>query len=129
MLNATKEDGVKSKVLFHLGYLYFVTQQHSKLEQTLKKALTFKPTHPSAYNLLAYHYAQQNKHLPEALVMIEHALATMPLCYYYLDTKGYILLKQGHKEQALDLFKQAASIDPMDPVVKNHIKLTQEGGS
>lgn len=127
MLKQTNDPTTLSKILFHLGYVYFITKRNEMTEKTLKKALKHTPSYPSAYNLLAYYYAENNqiKNLPEALALIDQALAMVPNCYYYLDTKGYIMYKLGNNEQALELFKQAERINPQDPVIKNHISLVQ----
>lgn len=123
----TQDQALKSKTLFQIGYLYFVTKQPANLEKTLNEALSFAPAYPSAYNLLAYHYAHTNKNLPEALELINKALAIAPRCYYYLDTKGYVLFKQGLKDQAISVYKQALEFAPQDKVIKKHLKIAQGG--
>ena len=122
----TNDEGLKSKTYFQMGYIYFVTNQPTKLEGVLQKALLSKPVYPSAYNLLAYHYAQTNSKLTDALSLIEKALAQAPDCHYYRDTQGCVLYKLGKKELALTAFKKALEVAPEDTVIKQHLKAAQE---
>ena len=115
-----RNKGLKSKILFQMGYLHYVLKEHEKMEETLEKSLSFKPVYPSSYNLLAYHYAEKEKQLPRALTLIDNALKRRPHSHYYLDTKGYVLLKMGRTDKALSTFKRALSFAPHDATVQQH---------
>ena len=78
-------------------------------ERTLKEALKHKPVYPSVYNLLAYYYAQTKQKLNYAQELIEQALQHRPLSASYLDTKGFILMQQGKKGDALPVFQKVRS--------------------
>jgi len=123
LLNLVKEDDLKSKILFQLGYIYFVTKQKDKIENTLKESIKLSQVHPSAYNLLAYHYAQENKNLDEALELINKALAVLPNNPSFIDTKGLVLLKKGKREEAEGLFKSALAMMPEDKEIIEHLKM------
>lgn len=125
VLPLTQDQALTSKTLFQIGYLYFITKQPAKLEQTLQKAIAHAPVYPSAYNLLAYHYAHANKNLPLALELVDKALAQAPECHYYLDTKGYILHKQGNRDAAIATYKKALELAPHDKIILNHLKIAQ----
>lgn len=118
--------GIKSRALFHMGYLYFVTGQKELVASTLESALRLQPNHPSAYNLLAYHYAQEGKQLTKALALVNQALRLKPNCHYYLDTKGCILLKLGKKRASRAFFKKALQKAPHDKVIQQHLRLSQQ---
>lgn len=126
-MKVAKDDELKSKLLFQIGYIYFVTDNQEKIEPILKEAMKYKPTYPSVYNLLAYFYAKNDKNLKEALELCEQALKSDPNCYYYLDTKGYVLLKLGNVKQAMEFFEKALSLSlatmgQQDKVVLDHLK-------
>lgn len=130
LLSLVKENVLKSKILFQIGYIYFMTGQKNKVEKTLKKAMSFKPTYPSVYNLLAYFYAENNKNLNEALNLIELALKVDPNCFYYLDTKGVVLLKLEKKDLAIEVFTKAleyskAKTGNEDGIIKKHLNLAE----
>jgi len=123
LLDLTKEEDLKSKILFQLGYIYFVTKQKDKIEGTLKDAIKFESAYPSAYNLFAYHYAQENKNLDEALKLINKALERQPNNSAFIDTKGLVLLKKGKKEEAKKLFRSALEMAPGDKEIIEHLKM------
>ncbi|MFH0898307.1 MAG: tetratricopeptide repeat protein [bacterium] len=112
---------LQSKILFQIGYIYFLTKQFDKVESPLKQALSCTHVYPSAYNLLAYFYAQQGQNLEYALNLIDKALQVAPHCYYYLDTKGYVLLKLGRKKDSIKLLEKAQKFAPQDGVISNHL--------
>ncbi len=124
--NSTKDPELKSKALFHVGYIHFVRKEHTKLEHALRAAAECSPAYPSALNLLAYHYALTNQHLEEALKLSEQALSEVPNCAYYLDTKGYVLLKRGNYPAAAQFFKQALEQAPNDATILEHLALAQK---
>ncbi|MFH1644700.1 MAG: tetratricopeptide repeat protein [bacterium] len=125
LLKLTKNDGLKSKILFQLGYIYFTTNQKDKIEQTLIDAINEKNVYPSAYNLLAYHYAQTNQKLDKANEYIDKALQSNPQRFDYIDTKGYILLQLNNKKDAEKLFEQALKIAPKDNIIMQHLELAR----
>ncbi|MFC1894741.1 tetratricopeptide repeat protein [Candidatus Dependentiae bacterium] len=121
----TNSDALKSKLLFQIAYAYFEQKKDDKVEKYLKKAMNYKPVYPSVYNLLAYFYAQKNKNLHQAIKLSEMALELNPDCYYYLDTKGYVLLKLGKIEDAIKNFEKALSVVGKDRVVEHHLRLAR----
>jgi tetratricopeptide (TPR) repeat protein len=125
VLDKTQDGALKSKVLFTVGYIHFIAKEKDKVEKALRNAIKHKPTYPSAYNLLAYHYAINEENLDDALKMIELALKAQPNTYYYLDTKGYILLKLGRTLEAVEAFEQALSLMPDDQTVKEHLEMAR----
>ncbi len=126
LLQLAKNEDLKSKILFQLGYIYFVTNQKSKIETTLIDATKCSQVYPSAYNLLAYHYAQEGKKLDEAENLINKAIKLNPNRFDYIDTKGYILLKQNKKQDATRFFEQALKIAPGDKIIMDHLELAKD---
>jgi predicted Zn-dependent protease len=127
LVEIVKDDELKSKILFQIGYIYFVTNSAQKVELVLNEAMKYKPTYPSVYNLLAYFYAKTNKNLNKALELCDQALKSDPNCYYYLDTKGYVLLKLGNVKQAIELFEKAlalstSTVGRADKIVLEHLQ-------
>ena len=121
------EELLKSKVIFQMGYLYFTHQQWKEAETMLKKAISCKSVCPAAYNLLAYYYSEyEPKKLGKAMEYIEKALAQETASAVFLDTKGYILYKQGKLDAARELFKAALRITPSDKIVEAHLALMNE---
>jgi tetratricopeptide (TPR) repeat protein len=126
IVSVTINTAIKSKTLFQIGYVQFLKNDFKQMEITLKDAMKYHPTYPSVYNLLAYHYAQQNYNLEEALQFIDKAITSHPGCHCYLDTKGCILLKLGRKEEAINFFEQALKKSPQDATILEHLKKAHE---
>ena len=125
---AVKSGELKSKILFQTAYIYFVTNEEVQMVRVLKEAIKYNPVYPSAYNLLAYHYAQNDKNLNDALKLADFALKTEPNCYYYIDTKGFVLFKMGKIKEAEELFARALQLSPDDKVIGEHLELAKNFG-
>ncbi|MFA5075293.1 MAG: tetratricopeptide repeat protein [Candidatus Babeliales bacterium] len=121
LLSQVKEEKLKSRILFQKAYINFQTNETDKLEEILQKAIEYKEVYPSAYNLLAYYYAQENKNLSKALELSNLALKAEPKCSYFLDTKGYILHKMGKNKEAIKILQQALNLSPEDKIIKEHL--------
>lgn len=125
MLSMTRDEAIKSKITYHVAYLYYATNHMKHVERLLEKALNYSDPYPQAYNLLAYFYVQHNLKLEKALELIDHAIAIQPMCYYFLDTKGCVLLRLGRREEALTLLKQASHLAPDDAIIREHLHEAQ----
>jgi tetratricopeptide (TPR) repeat protein len=127
VITTTKDQELRSKAFFHIGYIHFKRKEYEKLEHALRAAIKYTPSYPSAFNLLAYHYAMTNQHLDEALALSEQALEQAQQCACYLDTKGYVLFKIGKHVAAIETFKQALQQTPNDATILEHLKQAQGG--
>jgi len=122
---AKNDPALMSKTLFYIAYLFYLAKNINKVETILKQAIAHEPVYPAAYNLLAYHYAQANTNLEEALKLVEKALTNQQDCSYYLDTKGVILLKLGKREEAVKTLEIAHSLALDDTVIQEHLALAK----
>ena len=125
LLNETTNNQLKAKLIFQIAFIHFMKGDGDKLEQSLQQALKENAVYPSAYNLLAYYYAQNNKNLDEALRLIELAIKKEPKNYYYLDTKGYIFLRMSKAKEAVPLFQRALDLAGNDEVIQNHLDVAR----
>lgn len=128
LFDIVNDDSLKSKILFQTAYIHFVGGNKNKVEKILLAALQYKPVYPSVHNLLAYQYAQKNQNLKKALNHANLAIKENPNCYYYLDTKGYILFKMGKIKDSIKIFEHALSINPKDEEVLEHLNLAKNFG-
>ncbi len=79
---------------------------------------------PEAQNALAYHWAERNVRLDEALEMARKATEQQPGNPSYLDTMAMCLLRLGDLEQAEDVERKALSLNPGGrflPVIMEHL--------
>ena len=85
---------------------YYPYHDAQAKEALLKQSLANDPDLVSAYNELAWLYAQENKNLNVALKLVEKSLSYAPEQSAYLDTKSVILEKLGRINEANSIRKQ-----------------------
>ena len=95
--------------------------QKEKLEAVLQEALAKFPDNAELMNELAYYWADEGKHLPEALALSRHAAALAPDDGAILDTYGWVYFQLGQAKDALPYLQRAAIMTNNDPVVLQHV--------
>ena len=92
-----------------------------QLEAVLQEALTKFPENAEIMNELAYFWADQGTHLPEALALSRHAIALEPDDGAILDTYGWVYFQLGQAKDALPYLQRAAIMTNNDGVVLQHV--------
>ena len=95
--------------------------QKEQLEATLQEGLTRYPDNPELMNELAYFWADQARHLPEALALSRRAAALDPNNGPIMDTWGWVYFQMGQVKDALPYLQRAAFMTNNDPVVLQHV--------
>jgi len=90
------------------------------LESSLRKLIRIKPDHAHAYNALGYTLADRNLRLDEAYDLIDKALKLSPDDAFIMDSKGWVLYRQGKAEDGLKYLQRAYSIRP-DAEIAAHL--------
>ena len=90
------------------------------LERHLRRLIALKPDSAQAYNALGYSFADRNLRLDEAAQMIDKALSLTPDDPFILDSKGWLLFRQGKSVAALEALQKAHAKRP-DPEIAAHI--------
>jgi len=90
------------------------------LESSLRKLLKLKPDHAHAYNALGYSLADRNERLDEANELIDQALKLAPDDAFIIDSKGWVLYRQGKPDEALKYLQRAYSERP-DAEIAAHL--------
>ena len=90
------------------------------LERYLRRLIALKPDSAQAYNALGYSLADRNLRLDEAAQLIDKALSLAPDDPFILDSKGWVLFRQGKPAAALDTLKKAFAQKP-DAEIAAHI--------
>ena len=125
-LHEAEADGVEiANARFYFDYGATAEQAglYDKAADLFRKSIATDPANAAdAYNYLAYMWAEHNTHLDEAEQMIKLALQTDANNGAYIDTLGWLELRQGKFDQALsDLLRAAQKLTRDDPVVLEHI--------
>lgn len=90
------------------------------VERLLRRLIVLKPDSPQGYNALGYTFADHNIRLDEATQLIDKALALTPDDPFILDSKGWLLFRQGNGGAALEALQKAYSKQP-DAEIAAHI--------
>ncbi len=90
-------------------------------EADLRMALNLSPDQPQVLNYLGYSFVDRAENLPEALGMIERAVAARPDAGYIIDSLGWAYYRQGRYEDAVGQMERASLLEPVDAVVTDHL--------
>jgi tetratricopeptide (TPR) repeat protein len=90
------------------------------VERLLRRLIALKPESPQGYNALGYTFADHNIRLDEAAELVDTALALAPDDSFILDSKGWVLFRQGKLDAALETLKKAYAKQP-DAEIAAHI--------
>ncbi|MCE5272296.1 tetratricopeptide repeat protein [bacterium] len=97
----------RREVLFSMANVYHEMADDSNTVKYLRLVLKDWPDYAPALNYLGYYYAEKGENLEEAGRLVDRALATEPENGHYIDSKGWVLFKQGRREEALKEIKSA----------------------
>lgn len=89
-------------------------------EARLRRLIELQPDNAQALNALGYTFAERNIRLDEARTLIERAHDLMPNDPFILDSKGWVLFRQGRTQAALDTLTAAFDLRP-DPEIAAHL--------
>lgn len=90
------------------------------LERHLRRLIALKPDSAQAYNALGYSLADRNLRLDEAAQLLDKALSLAPDDPFILDSKGWLLFRQGKFAAALEALQKAYAQKP-DAEIAAHI--------
>lgn len=90
-------------------------------ETDMRRALALDPNQPQVLNYLGYSLVDRGKKLPEALGMIERAVAAQPDSGYILDSLAWAYYRLGRYTDALMPMENASLLEPVDPIVTDHL--------
>lgn len=116
----------KNRVELYLAQasLYYDLARFKDYERNLKQVLQINENEVDALNALGYFYAEQNRNLDEAVVLLDKALGLAPNRYYILDSRGWLSYQQGQFSEAEDYLNQALQLQ-LDDEVLIHLIQTQ----
>jgi membrane protease YdiL (CAAX protease family) len=95
-------------------------------EQLLQKSIEHYPDFPTAYNDLAWIYAEQDKNLGDALILAEKALSLEPENPGFLDTKAEVFYKLGRYNEAIQIEEILVEKNPSVPYYQEQLDKYKE---
>ena len=90
------------------------------MERHLRRLIALKPDSAQGYNALGYSLADRNLRLDEAADLLNKAVSLAPDDPFILDSKGWLLFRQGKSAEALAALQTAYSRKP-DAEIAAHI--------
>lgn len=112
----------EARIFSGIGSIYTEAGLIEKAENNFRQGLILDPENPSRMSALAWFLIDNNINIDEGMTLIKKALELRPDNWYYLDTKGWGLYKQGHFQEALNVLKDAWELRPyFEPEGYQHI--------
>lgn len=110
-------------VLSTLGTTLDGAGRRTDAKQVYEATLKLQPDNPVVLNNLAFLLADTGGNLDEALTKANRAKQLMPQLFEISDTVGYIYLKKGLPDPAIDIFKDLVHKQPNQAIFRFHLGL------
>jgi tetratricopeptide (TPR) repeat protein len=110
-----------SSIWYELGGAYERTGKYVKASEAFKEALRLNPDDDVTANYLGYMWAEHNKNIDSAKVLLEFALEKDPDNGAYLDSYGWIFYRMGDLDSAEKYIKKSLESIESDPVIYDHL--------
>ncbi len=108
-------------VLFQLGAVLERQKKHEEAEGVFRAALEIEPDSAPVLNYLGYMNADRNIRVPEALELIQRAVALEPGSAAYRDSLGWALYRLNRLEAAEEAVRTALEKDQNNAVILDHL--------
>lgn len=115
-----ERDPDQIELLYEIALMAEKIGRFEESETRLRHLLELKPDHAHALNALGFSLADRNERLGEARELIERAVELQPDDPFILDSKGWVMFRQGEAAAGLDVLKQAFALRA-DPEIAAHI--------
>jgi tetratricopeptide (TPR) repeat protein len=103
------------------GQAYERTGKWKEAEADLSQALKLRPDEPELLNYLGYAWIDRGERLPEAMDMVEKAVAANPRSGAIVDSLGWAHFRLGDYKKAVEVLEQAVELEAGDPEINNHL--------
>lgn len=90
-------------------------------EADLLQALRLRPDDAELLNYLGYGWIDRGERLPEAMAMVEKAVAANPRSGAIIDSLGWAHFRLGDYKKAVEIIEQAVELEAGDPEINNHL--------
>lgn len=111
---------LSSEMYAQLGEAYFGLKKKEEGVNAYNRAVEKNKTNALIKNNFAFRLAQSNYKLDTAEKLINEVLIIEPNQPNFIDTKGLVLFQKGAYDDALQLFLNAAALDPTDAIIAEH---------
>lgn len=120
------ESGYESARIYSLlGYAYYKLNLIHKSIKNYRKAISIDPENSNALNALGYILSDYKEDLKEAETLCRRALSINVDNPAYLDSLGWVCLKNNKYKASESFLNRALKLKPEDSVISNHLKELQ----
>lgn len=109
------------RLLYMRGVAYERSGHWPEAQQDLEGALKIRPDEPELLNYLGYSWIDKGERLPQALDMVQRAVAANPQSGAMIDSLGWAHYRLGDYKKAVELLEQAVELEAGDPEINNHL--------
>ncbi len=121
-LDKLLDSGYESAKLFSLvGYTFYKKKMMAKSIKYYRMAIAIDPENANACNALGYILADYKEDLKEAETLCRRALSIDVDNPAYLDSLGWVCLKNNKIPASLSFFNRARSLSPDNEEINDHI--------
>jgi len=109
------------RLYYARGVAYEQLGRWPDAEADLLAALKIEPDEPELLNYLGYSWIDRGERLPQAMAMVEKAVAANPKSGAMVDSLGWAYYRQGDYRTAVDKLEAAVELDAGDPEINDHL--------
>lgn len=109
------------RLYFARAAAYQELNRWPEAEADLQAALKIAPNEPNLLNFLGYSWIDRGVRLPEAMAMVEKAVAADPRNGAMVDSLGWAYYREGDYAKAVEKLEQAVELEAGDPEINNHL--------
>ena len=109
------------QLLYARGRAYERMGRWKDAESDLTRALALRPDDSELLNYLGYAWIDRGERVPEALAMVEKAVAANPRSGAIIDSLGWAHYRLGDFTKAVEILEQAIELEAGDPEINNHL--------
>jgi TolB-like protein/Tfp pilus assembly protein PilF len=108
-----KNSDWEANIMEAVAVIYSEAGLLDKADEFYRLALSLEPDNPTRLNNLAWFLIDKDRNISEGMGMIDKVLQLSPNNFYFVDTKGWGLYKQGRFEEALKLLEKNWNLRPI----------------
>lgn len=108
-------------LFYDRGIAHDQADQWQAAQADFEKALQLAPDQPEVLNYLAYAWTERGEDLPRARAMVQRAVARDPNDGAFVDSLGWVALRQGDITEAVKQLERASELMPEDATINGHL--------
>ena len=108
-------------LFYDRGIAHDQADQWQAAQADFETALTLAPDQPEVLNYLGYAWTERGESLPRARAMLQRAVARDPNDGAFVDSLGWVALRQGDVAEAVRQLERATELMPEDSTINGHL--------